>query len=169
MNPFTFQTTPNILFEPGAAARLPEIVGAFGATRVMLVTDRGVRGAGLTRSAEAALAAAGASVGICDTVLPDPPAEVIEAAAARARREGTELVLAIGGGSALDTAKLVAYLARTDERLDAIYGVGLAKGETAAARARPDHGRDGIGGDADRDRDDAREREEGSGLGEAPA
>ncbi|TXM88309.1 iron-containing alcohol dehydrogenase, partial [Methylobacterium sp. WL103] len=50
------------------------------------------------------------------------------AAAAFARASGSELVLAIGGGSALDTAKLVAYLARSHEALDAIYGVGLAKG-----------------------------------------
>ena len=129
MTPFTFQTTPNILFEPGATAKLPEIVAAFGATRVMLVTDKGVRGAGLTRSAEEALAAGGVSVGVFDDVLADPPAHVIEAAASRARQEGTDLVLSIGGGSALDTAKLVAYLARSHEPLDAIYGVGLAKGE----------------------------------------
>lgn len=128
MNPFTFQTCPNILFEPGAAGKLPEIVASFGARRIMLVTDKGVRGAGLTRSVEAALEAAGVTLSVCDDVLADPPSHVIEAAAMRARREGTELVLSIGGGSALDTAKLVAYLARSDEPLDAIYGVGLAKG-----------------------------------------
>lgn len=31
MNPFTFQTTPNVLFENGACAKLPDIVGQFGA------------------------------------------------------------------------------------------------------------------------------------------
>ena len=46
-----------VLFETGSAKKLPEIVGQFGAKRVMLVTDKGVRGAGLTRSAEEALAA----------------------------------------------------------------------------------------------------------------
>ena len=59
MNPFTFQTTPNVLFEAGASRKLPEIVGSFGAKRVLLVTDKGVRGAGLTKAAEAALAEAG--------------------------------------------------------------------------------------------------------------
>jgi len=38
-------------------------------------------------------------------------------------------VVSVGGGSALDTAKLVAYLAKSADRLDDIYGVGLAKGE----------------------------------------
>ena len=129
MNPFTFQTTPNVLFEAGASKKLPEIVGSFGAKRVLLVTDKGVRGAGLTRAAETALASAGVTLDVYEDVVADPPSTVIEAAARRARELGTDLVLSIGGGSALDTAKLVAYLAKSDEPLDAIYGVGLAKGD----------------------------------------
>ena len=129
MNPFTFQTTPNVLFEAGASRKLPEIVGSFGAKRVLLVTDKGVRSAGLTKAAEAALAEAGVTLDVYEDVVADPPSTVIEAAAKRARELGTDLVLSIGGGSALDTAKLVAYLAKSDEPLDAIYGVGLAKGD----------------------------------------
>ena len=129
MNPFTFQTTPNVLFEAGAAKKLPEIVGSFGAKRVLLVTDKGVRGVGLTRAAEAALAEAGLTLDVYEDVVADPPSTVIEAAARRARELGTDLVLSIGGGSALDTAKLVAYLAKSDAPLDSIYGVGLAKGD----------------------------------------
>lgn len=129
MNPFTFQTTPNVLFEAGASKKLPEIVASFGARRVLLVTDKGVRNAGLTKAAEEALAAAGVSIDVYDDVVADPPSTVIEAAAKRARDLGTDLVLSIGGGSALDTAKLVAYLAKSDEPLDSIYGVGLAKGD----------------------------------------
>lgn len=129
MNPFTFQTTPNVLFEAGASRKLPEIVGSFGAKRVLLVTDKGVRNAGLTKAAEAALAEAGLTLDVYEDVVADPPSTVIEAAAKRARELGTDLVLSIGGGSALDTAKLVAYLAKSDEPLDSIYGVGLAKGD----------------------------------------
>ena len=129
MKPFTFQTCPNILFEPGASSKVAEIVSGCGAQRVLLVTDRGVRAAGLTQAAERALGAAGGAVRGCDDAVPDPPSTVIEPAAARARAEAIDLVLSIGGGSALDTAKLVAYLAKSDEQLDAIYGVGLAKGQ----------------------------------------
>ncbi|WP_026191099.1 iron-containing alcohol dehydrogenase [Methylobacterium sp. WSM2598] len=129
MTPFTFQTCPNILFEPGASAKLPDLVASFHAQRIMLVTDKGVRGAGLTGAAEAALASAGLKVTVFEDVVADPPSHVVEAAAALARAEGTDLVLSIGGGSALDTAKLVAYLARSDDQLDSIYGVGLAQGQ----------------------------------------
>jgi len=126
---FTFQAPSNILFEPGASRKLDELVGTYGARRVMLVTDKGVRNAGLTRAAEASLAAAGIKLSVFDEVVADPPSQVVEAAVAVCRADQVELVLSIGGGSALDTAKLVAYLAKTPDRLDDIYGVGLAKGK----------------------------------------
>jgi len=126
---FTFQAPSNIMFEPGASRKINELVASYGARRVMLVTDKGVRGAGLTRDAEASLAAAGIELSIFDEVVADPPSHIVEAAADACRAGRIELVLSIGGGSALDTAKLVAYLARTPDRLDDIYGVGLAKGK----------------------------------------
>jgi alcohol dehydrogenase class IV len=126
---FTFQAPSNILFEPSASRKIDELVASYGAQRVMLVTDKGVRGAGLTKGAEASLTAAGIKLSVFDEVVADPPSHVVEAAASACRADEIELVLSIGGGSALDTAKLVAYLARTPDRLDDIYGVGLAKGK----------------------------------------
>jgi len=126
---FTFQAPANILFEPGASRKIDELVASYGAKRVMLVTDKGVRGVGLTKGAEASLAEAGIEVVVFDDVVADPPSHVVEAAVAACQANKIELVLSIGGGSALDTAKLVAYLAQTPDRLDDIYGVGLAKGK----------------------------------------
>ena len=59
MKPFTFQTTPNVLFESGASKKVADLAAEFGAQRILLVTDRGVRDAGLTKAAEEALKAAG--------------------------------------------------------------------------------------------------------------
>ena len=129
MKAFTFQAPANILFEAGASRKLAELVSEYGAKRVLLVTDRGVRNAGLTANAEAALVSGGYGLTVFDDVKADPPSHVIERAVALCRDKGIELVASIGGGSALDTAKLVAYLAKTPDRLDDIYGVGLAKGE----------------------------------------
>lgn len=129
MNPFTFQAPANILFEARAARKISDLVGHYRARHVMLVTDKGVRAAGLTRDVEAALVGDGVTLTVFDDVVADPPSEVVEAAVALCRERGIDLVLSIGGGSALDTAKLVAYLARTPDRLEDIYGVGLAKGE----------------------------------------
>jgi alcohol dehydrogenase class IV len=129
MKAFTFQAPPNILFEPGASRKIAEIVGSYGVKRVLLVTDQGVRNAGLTKSAETALKEGGFELSVFDQVEADPPSHVVERAISLCREHKIELVLSIGGGSALDTAKLVAYLAKTPDRLDDIYGVGLAKGE----------------------------------------
>ncbi len=128
MNPFTFQTTPNVLFEPGAVKKIAPLVAEMGAKRVLFVTDKGVRSAGLTKDAEASLAEK-SEVTVFEDVLADPPSHVIETAVALCREKRIEAVVSVGGGSALDTAKLVAYLARSDERLDDIYGVGMAKGQ----------------------------------------
>jgi alcohol dehydrogenase class IV len=67
----------------------------------------------------------------------DPPSHVIEVAAKRARSEKIDLVLSIGGGSALDTAKLVAYLTKSDEALDATaLGSPRDKGYPSFSRRR---------------------------------
>src|SRR5271169_61600 len=128
MKSFTFQAPANILFEAGAVRKIADLVSQYGASRVLLVTDKGVRAAGLTKDAEAAMTSAGMSVTVFDDVVADPPSHVVEDAAALCRAEQMELVVSIGGGSALDTAKLVAFLARSSAVLDDIYGVGLAKG-----------------------------------------
>jgi len=129
MKAFTFQAPPNILFEAGASSKLAETVASYGVERVLLVTDKGVRNAGLTKGAEASLAKSGCTLTVFDEVEADPPSHIIERAIRLCRDNRIELVASIGGGSALDTAKLIAYLAKTPDRLDDIYGVGLAKGE----------------------------------------
>jgi alcohol dehydrogenase class IV len=129
MNPFTFQVPSNVLFEGDASGKVADLAAEFGSRRILLVTDKGVRGAGLTAAAEDALRAASLDVLVFEDVVADPPSEVIEQAVSLCRDERIDLVLSIGGGSALDTAKLVAYLARSNDRLEDIYGVGLARGE----------------------------------------
>src|SRR5215471_14022040 len=129
MKAFTFQAPPNILFEAGASSKLAETVTGYGVKRVLLVTDKGVRNAGLTKGAETSLAQNGCVLTVFDEVEAAPPSHIIERAIGLCRENKIEVVVSIGGGSALDTAKLVAYLAKTPDRLDDIYGVGLAKGE----------------------------------------
>src|SRR3954449_461743 len=128
MKAFTFHAPPNILFEAGASKKLAELVAGYAAKRVLLVTDKGVRNAGLTKNAEAGLIAGGCALTVFEDVEADPPSHVIERAVALCRDKDIELVASIGGGSALDTAKLVAYLAKTPDRLEDIYGVGHARG-----------------------------------------
>ena len=113
MNPFTFQTTPSVLFEPGAVKKIAaDRAGDGRRARACSSPTRGVRGAGLTRDAEASLAA-DSELTVFEDVVADPPSHVVEAAVALCREKRVEAVVSVGGGSALDTAKLVAYLAKS--------------------------------------------------------
>jgi alcohol dehydrogenase class IV len=125
---FTFQTTPSLLVEAGGSAKVGEIFARLGCRSVLIVSDRGIVDAGLLGPARAALDAAGIGHALFTEVVADPPEGVVEAAVAAVRDAKADGVLGLGGGSSLDVAKLAALLATGRERLDDIYGVGLAKG-----------------------------------------
>ncbi|MED1527055.1 iron-containing alcohol dehydrogenase [Bacillus sp. FSL W8-0920] len=80
-----------------------------GAT-VMLVTDSGVKSAGLVQPIEAYLQEAGYSVVVFDQVSPNPRDSECLAGAELFRKEQASAVIAIGGGSPMDTAKAIALL-----------------------------------------------------------
>ncbi|MEM7547290.1 MAG: iron-containing alcohol dehydrogenase [Pseudomonadota bacterium] len=128
MPSFTFQTTRSIISEVGATAKIGALAADLGCTRIAFVTDKGILAAGLADEALAGLKAAGIGVWVFDEVVADPPAAMILDAVARARAERIDGVVSVGGGSSLDTAKLIALLVNTDQPLAEMYGIGLAKG-----------------------------------------
>src|SRR5690606_1965538 len=128
MHPFTFSTAKTVVFGAGSIAQIGDIARDQLGTHVILVTDHGIVDAKLHEGALASLAAAGGAVTIFDSATADPPEKVGLAAAEQARRERAEGVIGFGGGSSMDVAKLVALLARGEEELTSIYGIGQAKG-----------------------------------------
>lgn len=127
---FTFRSVPSVIFETGAAARLGEIVK----TRMMrpvVVTDKGVTGAGLLEGALKSLKAEGLNALLDDSIEADPPARVVRAAVERARGHRADGVIGFGGGSSMDTAKVIAVLLNSTQRLEDIYGTGNVKGARA--------------------------------------
>jgi alcohol dehydrogenase class IV len=128
MTQFSFETAPKIICEQGGASRLGEIAKSLGIFRLFLVTDVGLVKAKLIDGALASLAAAGVAATVFSDVLADPPELSVQAAVDAARAAGADGVVGFGGGSSLDTAKLVALLACTPQALPDIYGIGLARG-----------------------------------------
>jgi alcohol dehydrogenase class IV len=126
--PFTFNTTPSVVFEPGSSKRLGRIAGRRLGGRVLFVSDPGLRRLGLCDAAIASLEEEGVAVTIFDAVEADPSRATLMKAveAGRAARIGG--VVGFGGGSSLDIAKLSALLCGSDEDLDAAWGVGNARG-----------------------------------------
>jgi alcohol dehydrogenase len=105
-----------VLFGVGEIERLPEAVAAVGASRVFVVTDPGIRGAGVIDHVLGILTAAGLETGLFGDVEPNPGASSVERAAADLRAFGLEdtVVVPIGGGSAMDTAKALDLRATND-------------------------------------------------------
>ena len=128
MQPFSFETAPKIICEQGGADRLGEISKSLGMSRVFLVTDAGLVKARLLDGALASLAGAGIHATLFSDVQADPPEATVQAAVDAAHAAGVDGVVGFGGGSSLDTAKLVALLAKTPQALPDIYGIGLARG-----------------------------------------
>lgn len=128
MRAFTFEAPKLVIDEPGGRTKLGAHLKALGATHVFVVTDAGVRKAGLLDDVLPHLSGAGLGVTVYDEVLADPPSAMIETAAARAKDAKADAVLGLGGGSSLDTAKLVAILALREVKLEGIYGVGVYRG-----------------------------------------
>ena len=125
--PFSFNTTPKIVFAAGSASNIAEHT-AFLGDKVVLITDKGLVAAGIVAPAIEHLAKAGVTVGVFDDVVADPPREQIMKSADFCRECGATGVLAIGGGSSMDVAKLAALVAGSGEDLDDAWGIGNAKG-----------------------------------------
>ncbi|MFJ9820117.1 iron-containing alcohol dehydrogenase family protein [Streptomyces sp. NPDC101151] len=97
-------------FGPGRIDRLPELIATTGHTRAFLVTDRGLRAAGVVDRVLKTLDSAGVEYAVHDEVAPNPSTHNVDAGAARARTFGPAVVVALGGGSVLDAAKGISLL-----------------------------------------------------------
>ncbi len=95
----------------GSSRQLCEHIIRTGAKKVLVVTDKPLRDLGVVDRAIAALVSADVDIAFYDGVLPDPTFDQVAAGAAIARTHGSEVVLAIGGGSSMDAAKIIAAAA----------------------------------------------------------
>ncbi|MDX2102262.1 MAG: iron-containing alcohol dehydrogenase [Alphaproteobacteria bacterium] len=128
MRPYRFETTPVLVAGAGSVHALAPELLARGAASVLVVTDPGLMAAGLVMPIVERCRSAGLTLSVFSEVAADPPEAVVLAAANAARASGADTVIGLGGGSAMDTAKLAALLAGTPQALEAIYGIGQAKG-----------------------------------------
>jgi alcohol dehydrogenase class IV len=125
---FTFQTTKSVLAEAGASCRIGELARSLGCRSVLLVSDKGVVEAGLLTLAIESLNTHNVGIVLFTDVVADPPEHIVLAAVEAAQCAHVDGVVAIGGGSSMDVAKLVSLLAARGELLDDVFGVGNAKG-----------------------------------------
>jgi alcohol dehydrogenase class IV len=109
---FNFLPIPtDVHFGFGASRTLPTHVRSAGGRKVFVVTDPGVRGAGIVDGITSLLEQGSIDFVVYDQVTADSGSTLIRDAVEQLKSSNADVVVGIGGGSALDTAKAVAALA----------------------------------------------------------
>jgi alcohol dehydrogenase len=126
VSPFDFVALNRVVFGPGCLGRLGEFARDLGGRRVLLVTDPGLEEAGHPQRAVGYLRAAGLEVFVYDEVRENPTTVQVEVGAAFARDRNIDLIVGVGGGSAMDCAKGLNFLLTNGGRMADYLGFGKA-------------------------------------------
>lgn len=111
------------LMGSGASLRTGIKVRELGCKKVLVVYDKGLKAVGITDTIVENIQNAGIETICFDGVLPDPPDTMVEEAAEIARNEQIDGIVAIGGGSAMDTAKGINVLINNTPPILKYFGV----------------------------------------------
>ena len=119
---------PRLHTGAGSLDNLTQIAAALGSGSVWLVTDPGLMGHGYPERAQKILESAGYRVILISDVQENPDSLTVRRLADRLLADGPSLIVALGGGSALDTAKASNLLAFSGGQMVDYRGYGKAKG-----------------------------------------
>lgn len=100
----------------GSIGEIKGILSATGAKSVCLMTDKGVAGCGLAKLPLSVLEECGVNITVVDDVAREPSVYDVKATYERLQSDAVELIVAIGGGSVIDMAKIMS-VAMTNEKL----------------------------------------------------
>ena len=91
----------------------------------MIITDPGIVATGMIARLSELLTQAGIAVALFDAVEPDPRLQLASLAAEQLRASGSDVVIGIGGGSAIDIAKVAAVLVTNSQPIATLFGIDL--------------------------------------------
>ena len=125
-----------VVFGAGSSAETGEHARRLGVTRALVVCDRFVTESGLGERLEASLRAAGVEPVVYDRISGEPSETSVQEAV-EAARDGFDGFIGIGGGSALDTAKLCALFATHDGELLDFVNAPIGRGRQVPGPVLP--------------------------------
>jgi alcohol dehydrogenase len=128
MQSFDFHPTTRVIYGEGALAQLGDLVGESGGKRILVVTDPGIVGAGIVDRALAPLQGASQDIFVFDGTGENPTTDHVDAGVAFAKAQGdVDLIMGLGGGSAMDCAKAINFILTNGGQMVDYRGMGHAK------------------------------------------
>ncbi|GAA4427014.1 iron-containing alcohol dehydrogenase [Bremerella cremea] len=137
MIPFDFQPRTRIVFGPDSLQQLGPLARELGASTALVVSDPGVIHAGHTQKGLDCLEAAGVKAVLFDGVQENPSTVNVAAGVAFAKEHKPDLIVGLGGGSAMDCAKGINFLLTNGGEMKDYWGVGKATQEMLPMIAVP--------------------------------
>ncbi len=113
-------------FGPGARKELATVVANRGWKKALVVTDKGLMQFGVAKMVLDVMDAAGIPYEIYDEVKPNPTVTNVTNGVAACKKAGADFIVAIGGGSSMDTAKGIGIVCTNPEFSDVISLEGVA-------------------------------------------
>lgn len=123
---FDCEPRTRMVFGEDALERVGELAREIGGKHVLLVTDRGLAAVGHPSRAVGFLEAAGLHVTVFDEVRENPTTLDVERCVDVARQAGIDLIVGLGGGSSMDTAKGTNFILTNGGQMKDYWGVGKA-------------------------------------------
>ena len=110
MKDFIFKLPTKIIFGEGASLNLKPVLEQFGIKKVMVVTDQGIAGTEGFKNLINGLDNQKVDYCVFDNAIADPPIEAVDEARDILIESGADGVVAVGGGSSIDTSKAMCML-----------------------------------------------------------
>lgn len=126
LTPFDHQPRTRLVFGNGTLSRVGELAGELRGTRALVVSDPGIVGAGYVTRAVSLLLGAGVQARVYGDVRENPSTEDVDRCVAAAREFQTDLIIGLGGGSSMDTAKGCNFILTNGGRMQDYWGTGKA-------------------------------------------
>lgn len=126
LTPFDHTPRTRLIYGPGTLSKIGELAKELGGTRVLIVSDAGIISAGYPERAKQSIEAAGLVAQVYGDVHENPTTDDVDACVKVAAEFGADLLIGLGGGSSMDTAKGCNFIFTNGGRMQDYWGTHAA-------------------------------------------
>ncbi|MDK2801311.1 MAG: alcohol dehydrogenase, partial [Clostridiales bacterium] len=127
MKYYSFNASTRLIFGIGSITKLPSVIEEYDSKKVLIITDKGVVNAGILDKVKSILDKIPIEYDVFDEVESDPSTFIIERVYEDAKKKEAHIIIALGGGSSIDTSKGVSLLMGNNGKLQDFAGVNKVK------------------------------------------